>query len=926
MDAWPGYCHGQEGATANKGKAKAGKDERIEDPWRYPILEHGSVGAATLKKKGKRYDWSFVAESRTDYKLVAPDGPIEVFPPTRPQPWRSPNATELQRAEQGAHFLRTFYPDIDVQTEVIRDEIAEASRAARVLASHDPFSGNMIDISSFHISRKNMVYVAFPMGPTNCQLNMSPLTLNTRTKVNLKPVAKPVHTFDTPIRQIITTPHLEIGKGKPAPMIGVRTMGSTMFMQIQVAVDKTTYAVQPAPYVTVLREDIGNRHVMDMAFSRSNTSVGYVVNDAGAIFQCSAPEGKRTIELVHIVDASERSLYRIAASDARDTLLSLSDRSALLLDLRASKKVHILYEAPKSQVVLTSIESSNEDNIIRLISSNEMVWLDGRNTRKPLLSVKHGREFDTTLSSHTQVMISSPLTFLTSRRNSLVTVYDVSRGNDNLVHVHDAPYSLPPIHRPDGAHLGYAFFQPPTLAGSKHLSIFQLSERGGLSLLNIQRVPREASHETSKGSHQQAEWPDEVKKLEEDADAAKHDLGPLAGRGHSVVDLQTAYQKLFIQREEKSLSAQTNVAFDVLEHMSSFWQDAEIPVEHALTTFDIAMRSGPEPVDASRNDWFTGSALDCVAGYRALQQGRIPRHQLTQKAPWHLEVPSIIRRSVPGFADELPKMLENLSSYDLADGPGRTAPSFRRESEARQQLALDLSLSSDVFLHKRPGKNTAANFDEDVNNISRSTQAMSLSDLEPAPVQFSFLRPIRKAGKLDAGENAVDDLSGKPTMPSGVRLLLQEWEVGTDPWKYEYRDPYDEAGPTPAARFQPPAKTATAQDAQLAKEPRPAAQTLSQRPPVTGRSISRAPPTIGASQPAQGQPRRPLVAAKSLDSFVAPASRPPPSASQPQPAETWSAPKSSQEFVTSTQVLPGAHGGRPAPVKKKTAKKRLGGF
>lgn len=70
-----------------------------------------------------------------------------------------------------AHFLRTFYPDIDIQTELIRDEIAEDTRAARELGREDPLSGNMIAVSSFNASRKNMAYVVFPTGETNCQLS-----------------------------------------------------------------------------------------------------------------------------------------------------------------------------------------------------------------------------------------------------------------------------------------------------------------------------------------------------------------------------------------------------------------------------------------------------------------------------------------------------------------------------------------------------------------------------------------------------------------------------------------------------------------------------------------------------------------------------------------------------------------------------------
>lgn len=42
---------------------------------------------------------------------------------------------------------------------------------------------------------------------------------------------------------------------------------------------------------------------------------------------------------------------------------------------------------------------------------------------------------------------------------------------------------------------------------------------------------------------------------------------------------------LFVEREKEDLSAQTGVVFDVLDSMPTFWQDTDVPVEHALTTF-----------------------------------------------------------------------------------------------------------------------------------------------------------------------------------------------------------------------------------------------------------------------------------------------------------------------------------------------------
>ncbi|KAI0672980.1 hypothetical protein C8Q78DRAFT_1022189 [Trametes maxima] len=925
MDGWPGYSYGQT-ATPEKNRSKGkAKDERVEGPWCYPVLDHGSLGAAILKKKYGRYEWSFAVGEPSEYRLEASGDPLEVFPPTRSRPWQGAKATELQQAEQGAHFLRTFYPDVDIQAELIRDEIKQDMRSARLLEREDPYAGNMVDVSSFHISRKNMAYVAFPMGETNCELNMSPLTFSTRAKVSLNPTVTPVYKFDTPIRQILASPHTpEIGKGKTDPVLAVRTMGSSTFLQLKVAVHKTALSIEPTPLVTVQRSDVEGCHVVDLAISPTNTSMGYVVNDVGAIFRCSAPEGKKLMKPIYRGEVSPRSLYRVAVSETRETLLSMSDKSVSLLDPRAGKNLCLLHAIARPDVALTSVESLNEDHIIRLVSSQEILWLDKRHTRKPLIAVKHGRAFDTTLRSQSCVMIGSPHTLLTSRRNSLVTVYDVSRGNENLVQLYGAPYSLPSVLRPDGPHSGYAFFQQPTIAGSKQLSIFQLSERGSLLLLNLQKTSDDIVTACSSRVSGRAEWPTGVTKLGENVETAPLDLGPLAARTHSVTGLESAYERLFMDRREKDLTVQSNAALDTLERMPSFWQHEEIPIEHALTTFDIAIRSGSEPVDASRNDWFTGSALDCASGYRALVQGRIPFDQLTGKAPWHLDIAPLIRRSVSEYDDDTLTTVENFSGYNLADVPSRTAPSFRREKESRSQLALDLSLAADVHVPRRPGKETPASFDEDMANISRSTEAMSLGDLEPPPMHFGFLRPVRKVERSPAVAEATQGAPAlKYTTPLGVRLLLHEWEVGADPHQYTYRDPYDRDAPVPPFQARP-AKSVS-KGIQPGKQAQVQTQTLSQRPPaIVSSSTAQGPPHVASRQPPM--PRKPLVAARSESALTTAPSRAPPSGSQP--ADNWSAVSQSSQpdFVTSTQVLPGPHGGRPLPIKKKPAKKRLGGF
>lgn len=66
MDTWPGFCEQQTTTGPEKrGKAKT-EEKRVEEPWRYPVLDHGTLSAASLKKARQKtaqcYTWSFAAE------------------------------------------------------------------------------------------------------------------------------------------------------------------------------------------------------------------------------------------------------------------------------------------------------------------------------------------------------------------------------------------------------------------------------------------------------------------------------------------------------------------------------------------------------------------------------------------------------------------------------------------------------------------------------------------------------------------------------------------------------------------------------------------------------------------------------------------------------------------------------------------------
>ena len=329
--------------------------------------------------------------------------------------------------------------------------------------------------------------------------------------------------------------------------------------------------------------------------------------------------------------------------------------------------------------------------------------------------------------------------------------------------------------------------------------------------------------------------------------------------------------------------------------------DSELIV---FPSYDIAYRSGSEPNNASRADFFTGSAVNSLRGYRALAQERLPLEQLARRSAWHYDWTSTLSQFVPDISHDTQEMYNSLKRYDLITDDYRPGPSLRTETEAREQLTLDLALASDIYTaHAIKQQEYNAQLDDAFETMSRATEAMSIGVPEPAAVHFGFLRPDIQDHYSREGSQETQHLQ----LPLGVRLLLSEWEVGADPRAYEYRDPYDNTEPRPV---HPRAAKKAAE-----KVPATEQKTLPLRMPPTIAVAPMAPPPIAASQPARP---RPMTQSQGTDVHQE---------ARQSPQSTPVVMQHSQEMLfPSTQILPGPFGGRPAPVKKKPAKKRMGGF
>ena len=304
--------------------------------------------------------------------------------------------------------------------------------------------------------------------------------------------------------------------------------------------------------------------------------------------------------------------------------------------------------------------------------------------------------------------------------------------------------------------------------------------------------------------------------------------------------------------------------------------------------------------------------------------------QLQQLAPWSATILPAAIEPAQFHADELltydPTSMDQRARllqqrYALDPDAAALTKAERWAGAACDQLVLDATLASYLF-SPRTILTTDPPAEARVNEPCPP-------QLEPPQLQFSYFRPQartkqRAPGVSQEEEEDEHDWKRANLTSVGVRMLLSEWHVGSDPAGYAWNNPY---ASEPAS-----ARAHTQAQAQGGKGKR----TLGKKDSATGVAQSPAPP---AFQPSQAPPAfQPSQAARSLGvvregvpnqfgggvegAF---------SASQPMGEGGWGGEEGggggsqSQAGGAFTQVVPGAWGGRPAKEKKK-GKKRVSGF
>ncbi|KAK7061434.1 60S ribosomal protein [Favolaschia claudopus] len=903
MYSWPSN-HTQTRGSTRKGNVK-GKEKAVVS-LDYPVLDTGLLGTATLFEENGRLEWSQVFKNSSRARLKT-GNPTDVFPATRPPPWQMPKMRIPQRAEQGANFLRTFLPDIDVPSELIREQLTEDAEELRQFEEFDPYAGNQLETIVLSDTSSLAAFVAFPMGELSRDLNISPLLYSAGLGASFSPSAQPVQTFDTPIRQI-SAPKSTNVSGKA--YLAVRTFGGTTLLRMQttpqISVEKLAHITsahtsdqqENLPHITSAH--VGDQQVTDVKVSALQAQMT-LIDVQGAVYRYDmATETTQIVQHALLPTSSDR-FWRLELTENVNTCLVMSEADLVELDFRTQNSSSDVYSAIGNEV-LTSIEDYPADQMLRLCSTEQLIWIDRRFTGRPLLSFKHGRSFDRSLEAKTLNFVNQHITTLSSRKNGLMTIYDVARLHGSMSCVQIAPYSLT---TPSEGRIqpGQAFLRHPSAPPDSPFTFLRLSEVGSIRAFQL-GITDDGVGETP------VSWSREVKRLAAQAPHLREETSSLGRQEPPVVDLSPALEHFFRPQREMDDEQAAETLYDLVEKAHSFWQDVDPALDRVLTTYDVLLRSGDEPTTFARADFLTESVIKSARGYRALLQDRISAATLKEGAQWSLDLTDALGRFIPDLADcpDIRTLEERLRRHDLLseDEGDRSASSLRRETQAREQLALDLTLSRDIFSSRSFLAPTATptNYRE----LEAMTKTLSLEDEEPPPMVFGYLQP-RFQSKRSASDEDNADKEKKDFIPPGVRLLLKDWQVGANSAEFVYHDPYEgeaeEPRPTPTIKAK--AKREVAQSQVEVTEERP-----TQAPPRIVAASSRVEDALRRPFASQGPP-------------VVPRS---PGGSQPVMREAESQAVDSQDVLmpmASTQVLPGAYGGRPA-MKKKVVKKRLGGF
>jgi hypothetical protein len=133
---------------------------------------------------------------------------------------------------------------------------------------------------------------------------------------------------------------------------------------------------------------------------------------------------------------------------------------------------------------------------------------------------------------------------LTSRKNGLVTVYDVSLSDDRLAHVNALPYALPSSLAYANANAAHAVLRHPPSHNQDTVSLLRLFERGNIHSMDMYLSAVGDDESVGATDLRNFEWSKRIHELQKRATNLHPDIGPLGARNVEELNLRAAYESI----------------------------------------------------------------------------------------------------------------------------------------------------------------------------------------------------------------------------------------------------------------------------------------------------------------------------------------------------------------------------------------------
>ncbi|KZT35063.1 hypothetical protein SISSUDRAFT_1051950 [Sistotremastrum suecicum HHB10207 ss-3] len=786
---WPTTSNRRPNVRTGKKRRKTQAEGRR---WDAVELVGGSAGAATLvEDETGGLQWTFVSKDDEHPKIYSLRPHLRVFPETKPPEVTHPEATSRKLAEQGAMFLRSSFPDLDIPIELIEDEYKDLE--AKSKDSSDRSYGNRIA----HVKVQDedgaaMDLLAFPSGQLGDQLNLSPFHLQSDSTLVFCPSASGSASFRTPIQQIE-------GSSTPSPLsLVVRDFTSVSFLQITTStVRGGAPRLQPVELAFMGPEATFDKTIADMSMKPSGSSV-LLVNTIGEIYAASINDsGSFSLTFVCALipedtPARESDSWRVKWASNESQAFATSDTTLYQVHIRSRKSL-CEWHAREDDGKITSVAEASNGSLICVTTTLKMMWFDSSDIKRPLMTWKHERQPNVSLKTLSVTVGSFPIWILQSRESGVTTVYDVSREEGKLIYSWRKPYSLdgsgfftPSYPRAGSCVMPIHGYEPETFA------LFELSEGGAIYQTLFQVNDKSVTfHALEVRDVVGLKWDARLESLA--STELRANVGALGQKKKITIDLSRLYKRLFICKEPGAANEEEDYATarSMNDRMIAYLKGGDATQEpNLLTTFDLIFKSSTAP-RRGRSSFLSGTDLHGPLLTRRIHPDDIPVQLISNSALWHHNHHQTLQYLDPYFPPDVANMPEYLSQFDTVGSTQRPLPEnvLRIQQKACERLALDFGLSLDIFswrgFQSTPTSLESNSPEESLEpSPSQPDSPAANHTTPPPPITFSFLRPaFSETGKADVS-------NGEQPVPMSVRLLLQEWTIGANPRSYMYKDPY----------------------------------------------------------------------------------------------------------------------------------------